>query len=82
MLIKSYQECKGLRGKGVAGVDIPEGSTHSFRRAWGTGVGRDSPDRDLIRERNKRPKRGGEGGRFLLCLNKIQLVGRLAAQLR
>jgi len=42
----------------VAGVYIPEGSTHSFRRARGSGVGRDMPDCDLlIRTRNKRAKR-------------------------
>jgi len=50
--------CNRLRGKVVAGVYIPEGSTHSFRRAWGSGVGRDTPDRDLlIRGRNKRARR-------------------------
>jgi len=42
----------------VAGVYVPEGSTHSFRRAWGSGVGRDTPDRDhLNRERNKWSRR-------------------------
>ncbi|TNN86695.1 Eukaryotic translation initiation factor 3 subunit J-A [Liparis tanakae] len=63
LLIVSQASGVGLRGKVVAGVYILEGSTHSFRSAWGSGT--------QIKGQRGKYTTGGEE-RLLLCVKTIK----------